>query len=108
MHSNQCFLPVHHCEEGLSRYGYLYDIDVEMLPTSESVIIDVLNEPASRLVAEASTYLDSFIEVDRGTNNNVLGCLAQALACLRSSKSASTLHSLPVSAEKCVVMTRMN
>ncbi|KAK8090796.1 hypothetical protein PG994_000301 [Apiospora phragmitis] len=23
MHSNQCFLPVHHCEEGLARYGYL-------------------------------------------------------------------------------------
>lgn len=51
MHSNQCFLPVHHCEEGLSRYGHLYDVDVQVFPTSESVIVDVLNEPTSRLVA---------------------------------------------------------
>lgn len=53
MLSDQCFLPVHHCEEGLSHYGYLYDVNVQVLPTSESVIIDTLNESASRLVPMA-------------------------------------------------------
>ncbi|KAK7927176.1 hypothetical protein PG985_004174 [Apiospora marii] len=57
MHSDQCFLPVHHCEEGLSRYGYLYDVNVQVLPTSESVIIDTLNEPASRVLGPGSSLL---------------------------------------------------
>ncbi|KAK6853222.1 hypothetical protein PG995_010034 [Apiospora arundinis] len=57
MHSNQCFLPVHHCEEGLSRYGHLYDIEVQVFPTSESVIVDVLNEPTSRVLGPGSSLL---------------------------------------------------
>ncbi|KAK8060302.1 hypothetical protein PG996_010232 [Apiospora saccharicola] len=57
MHSDQCFLPVHHCEEGLSRYGYLYDVNVQVLPTSESVIIDTVNEPASRVLGPGSSLL---------------------------------------------------
>ncbi|KAK8080540.1 hypothetical protein PG997_008358 [Apiospora hydei] len=57
IHDNQCFLPVHHCEEGLSRYGYLYDIDIQVLPTAESVIIDVLNEPTSRVLGPGSSML---------------------------------------------------
>ncbi|KAK8106044.1 hypothetical protein PG999_009403 [Apiospora kogelbergensis] len=57
MHSNQCFLPVHHCEEGLSRYGHLYDIEVQVHPTSESVIIDVVNEPVSRVLGPGSSLL---------------------------------------------------
>ncbi|KAK7956214.1 uncharacterized protein PG986_005436 [Apiospora aurea] len=57
IHGNQSFLPVHHCEEGLSRYGYLYDIDIQVLPTVESVIIDVLNEPTSRVLGPGSSML---------------------------------------------------
>lgn len=46
-HQTHSFLPVRHYESGLSRYGYLYDVEVEVLPASESVVIEVLYDKAT-------------------------------------------------------------
>lgn len=55
-HSNHYFLPVHHCEAGLARYGYLYDVRVDILPTAGTIIVDLLNHDAPRFVR---VHLDS-------------------------------------------------
>ncbi|ORY63166.1 uncharacterized protein BCR38DRAFT_410123 [Pseudomassariella vexata] len=56
-HSGQCFLPVHHCEAGLSRYGYLYDVTVEIFPRAESVIVDLVNDGSTRDISPGSSLL---------------------------------------------------
>ncbi|KAI1633410.1 hypothetical protein F4809DRAFT_28594 [Biscogniauxia mediterranea] len=60
-----CFMPVHHGGAGLSRYGYLYDIKVEVLPTTQTSIIDLVNDnnapsilgPGSSLLLLAYVYI---------------------------------------------------
>lgn len=47
MHQTHSFQPVRHYESGNSRYGYLYDVEVEVLPTSENAIIEVLYDKAT-------------------------------------------------------------
>jgi hypothetical protein len=48
--NNHYFLPVHHCEAGLARYGYLYDVRVDIVPTAGTVMVDLLNNDAPRFV----------------------------------------------------------
>jgi hypothetical protein len=50
-HDNYRFLPVHHCEANLTRYGYLYDIRVDIPPTPGSGVIGVLNDDVARFVS---------------------------------------------------------
>lgn len=42
------FMPVHHSRDSLSRYGYLYDIKLDILPTGHSSIIDIIDDNTSR------------------------------------------------------------
>ncbi|KAL7627536.1 hypothetical protein AAE478_001729 [Parahypoxylon ruwenzoriense] len=51
------FIPVHHCDAGLSRYGYLYDIKVDILPTTESSVVDLIGDTAIRTVSPGSSHL---------------------------------------------------
>lgn len=46
--SNNLFMPVHHSGAGLSRYGYLYDINIDILPTAHSSILEVIDYGTSR------------------------------------------------------------
>ncbi|KAI0132522.1 hypothetical protein BJ170DRAFT_251449 [Xylariales sp. AK1849] len=55
--SNRCFLPVHHGEEGLSRYGYLYNVRVEILPSKESAIVELCNDGALSVIGPGSSHL---------------------------------------------------
>ncbi|KAI1083502.1 hypothetical protein F5B20DRAFT_407936 [Whalleya microplaca] len=51
------FMPVHYCEAGLSRYGFLYDIRVDVLPTAHSTVIDVIEDTAPRTIGPGSSLL---------------------------------------------------
>ncbi|KAI1503927.1 hypothetical protein F5X99DRAFT_80420 [Biscogniauxia marginata] len=53
-----CFMPVHHGGAGLSRYGYLYDIRVDVLPTTQTSIIDLVDiNSAPRILGPGSSLL---------------------------------------------------
>ena len=42
------FMPVHHGGAGLSRYGYLYDLRVDVLPMGHSSIADIIDDDIPR------------------------------------------------------------
>ncbi len=46
--TNNFLVPVHHGGGGLSRYGYLYDMKVDILPTEHSSITDIIDDDTSR------------------------------------------------------------
>lgn len=51
------FMPVHSCDSGLSRYGYLYDISVDILPTVGGSIVDLVGNTTIRTVRPGSSHL---------------------------------------------------
>ncbi|RYO81987.1 hypothetical protein DL766_007251 [Monosporascus sp. MC13-8B] len=56
------FMPVHHGGGGLSRYGYLYDIKIDVLPTAHSSVTDIIDDdtrPGSSLLILAYVEVDA-------------------------------------------------
>ncbi|KAI1142310.1 hypothetical protein F5Y05DRAFT_221712 [Hypoxylon sp. FL0543] len=51
------FLPASHCDAGLSGYGYLYDIRVDILPTAEGNVIDLIGDTTIRTISPGSSLL---------------------------------------------------
>ncbi|KAI1461367.1 hypothetical protein F4805DRAFT_280017 [Annulohypoxylon moriforme] len=51
------FLPAHHGDTGLSRYGYLYNIRVDILPTAEGIVIDLVGDTLIRTISPGSSIL---------------------------------------------------
>ncbi|KAI0840927.1 hypothetical protein F5Y06DRAFT_233418 [Hypoxylon sp. FL0890] len=51
------FLPAHHCDASLSGYGYLYNIRVDILPTVEGSIIDLIGDTTIRIINPGSSLL---------------------------------------------------
>ncbi|KAI0014368.1 hypothetical protein F4779DRAFT_612663 [Xylariaceae sp. FL0662B] len=51
------FMPVHYCEAGLSRYGFLYDTRVDVLPTAHSTVIDVIDDVVPRTIGPGASLL---------------------------------------------------
>ncbi|KAI5919900.1 hypothetical protein F4810DRAFT_464649 [Camillea tinctor] len=53
-----CYMPVNHGGAGLSRYGYLYDMKVDVLPTAQTSIIDLVDDnDAPRIIGPGSSLL---------------------------------------------------
>ncbi|RYP52401.1 hypothetical protein DL768_002432 [Monosporascus sp. mg162] len=50
------FMPVHHGGGDLSRYGYLYDIKIDVLPTAHSSVTDVI-DGGTRMISPGSSLL---------------------------------------------------
>ncbi|KAI1105871.1 hypothetical protein F4804DRAFT_349748 [Jackrogersella minutella] len=51
------FLPAHHCDPDLSRYGYLYDTRIDILPTAEGSIIDLIGDTSIRTISPGTSLL---------------------------------------------------
>ncbi|KAI1481539.1 hypothetical protein F4774DRAFT_35329 [Daldinia eschscholtzii] len=51
------FMPVHHCDIGLSRYGYLYNIKVDISPAAEGSIIDLIGDTTIRTISPGTSIL---------------------------------------------------
>ncbi|KAI1409665.1 hypothetical protein F5Y13DRAFT_203317 [Hypoxylon sp. FL1857] len=51
------FLPTHHCDANLSGYGYLYDVRVDILPTAEGSVIDLIGDATIRTISPGSSLL---------------------------------------------------
>ncbi|KAI1470734.1 uncharacterized protein F4812DRAFT_456746 [Daldinia caldariorum] len=51
------FIPVHHCDIGLSRYGYLYNIRVDVLPVAEGSVIDLIGDTMIRTISPGTSIL---------------------------------------------------
>ncbi|KAI2469402.1 hypothetical protein F4781DRAFT_431450 [Annulohypoxylon bovei var. microspora] len=51
------FFPAHHGNTELSRYGYLYDIRVDILPTAEGDVIDLIGDTVIRAIGPGSSLL---------------------------------------------------
>lgn len=51
------FIPAHNCDASLSRYGYLYNIKVDILPTAESSVIDLIGDTVVRTISPGSRLL---------------------------------------------------
>ncbi|XXG98547.1 hypothetical protein Hte_004872 [Hypoxylon texense] len=51
------FIPAHHCDPGLSRYGYLYNIRVEVLPTVGNTVIDLIGDTTISTISPGSSLL---------------------------------------------------
>ncbi|RYP79063.1 hypothetical protein DL771_000041 [Monosporascus sp. 5C6A] len=58
------FMPVHHGGGGLSRYGYLYDIKIDVLPTTHSSITDIIDDGTRMISPGSSLLILAYIEVD--------------------------------------------
>ncbi|RYP77743.1 hypothetical protein DL770_007027 [Monosporascus sp. CRB-9-2] len=67
VHGMQClnnFMPVHHGGGGLSRYGYLYDIKIDVLPTAHSSVTDII-EDGTRMISPGSSLLIlAYVDID--------------------------------------------
>ncbi|KAI1377789.1 hypothetical protein F4677DRAFT_47606 [Hypoxylon crocopeplum] len=50
------FIPTYHCDVSLSRYGYLYNIKVDILPTTDSGIIDIIGD-TERIISPGFSLL---------------------------------------------------
>ena len=46
--ADSLFMPVHHGGVGISRYGYLYDLKIDVLPTDHSSVTDIIDDDISR------------------------------------------------------------
>ncbi|KAI0171866.1 hypothetical protein GGR52DRAFT_445065 [Hypoxylon sp. FL1284] len=51
------FIPAHHCDPGLSRYGYLYNIRVDILPTVGNSVVDVIGDTTFSTISPGSSLL---------------------------------------------------
>ncbi|KAI1806160.1 hypothetical protein F4811DRAFT_560620 [Daldinia bambusicola] len=51
------FIPVHHCGIDLSRYGYLYNIRVDVLPAAEGSVIDLVGDTMIRTISPGTSIL---------------------------------------------------
>ncbi|KAI8963823.1 hypothetical protein F5Y11DRAFT_131038 [Daldinia sp. FL1419] len=51
------FIPVHHCDIGLSRYGYLYSIKVDILPVEGGSLVDLIGDTEIRTIGPGSNHL---------------------------------------------------
>ncbi|KAI2782019.1 hypothetical protein F4815DRAFT_443935 [Daldinia loculata] len=51
------FTPVHHYDIGLSRYGYLYNIRIDVLPVAEGSIVDLIGDTTIRTLSPGSSLL---------------------------------------------------
>ncbi|KAI0387695.1 hypothetical protein F5Y04DRAFT_9911 [Hypomontagnella monticulosa] len=51
------FMPVNHCDTGLSRYGFLYNVNVEVLPTVGGSVFDLIGNAAIRTISPGSNHL---------------------------------------------------
>ncbi|KAI1210874.1 uncharacterized protein F4807DRAFT_420703 [Annulohypoxylon truncatum] len=51
------FLPTHRSDTGLSRYGYLYNIKVDILPATEGSVIDLIGDTVIRTISPGSSHL---------------------------------------------------
>ncbi|RYP32364.1 hypothetical protein DL767_005229 [Monosporascus sp. MG133] len=58
------FMPVHHGGGGLSRYGYLYDIKIEVLPTAHSSVIDIIDDGIRMISPGSSLLILAYVDVD--------------------------------------------
>ncbi|KAI1769500.1 hypothetical protein GGR53DRAFT_2106 [Hypoxylon sp. FL1150] len=51
------FIPAHHCDPSLSRYGYLYNIRVDILPTVGNSVIDLVGDTIISTISPGSSLL---------------------------------------------------
>ncbi|KAI0888938.1 uncharacterized protein GGS22DRAFT_65182 [Annulohypoxylon maeteangense] len=51
------FLPAHHGDTGLSRYGYLYNVRVDILPATGGSIINLMGDTVIRTMSPGSSLL---------------------------------------------------
>ncbi|KAI0848312.1 hypothetical protein F5Y00DRAFT_89824 [Daldinia vernicosa] len=51
------FIPVHHYDISLSRYGYLYNIRIDILPAAEGSVVDVIGDTTIRTISPGSSLL---------------------------------------------------
>ncbi|KAI1095862.1 hypothetical protein F5B19DRAFT_270747 [Rostrohypoxylon terebratum] len=51
------FLPAHHGDNGLSRYGYLYNVRVDILPAAEGSVVDLIGDTLIRTITPGSNLL---------------------------------------------------
>ncbi|KAI0899705.1 hypothetical protein F4806DRAFT_505898 [Annulohypoxylon nitens] len=51
------FLPAHHGDTGLSRYGYLYNVKVDIFPATEGSVIDLIGDTLIRTISPGSSLL---------------------------------------------------
>ncbi|RYP61211.1 hypothetical protein DL769_007805 [Monosporascus sp. CRB-8-3] len=58
------FMPVHHGGGGLSRYGYLYDIKIDVLPTAHSSVTDIIDDGTRMIRPGSSLLILAYVEVD--------------------------------------------
>ncbi|RYP11029.1 hypothetical protein DL765_007905 [Monosporascus sp. GIB2] len=58
------FMPVHHGGGGLSRYGYLYDIKIDVLPTARSSVTDIIDDDTRIISPGSSLLILAYVEVD--------------------------------------------
>ncbi|OTB08117.1 hypothetical protein M426DRAFT_7922 [Hypoxylon sp. CI-4A] len=50
-------IPVRHCDTGLSRYGYLYNIEIDILPIAGGSVIDRIGDTLVRSLSPGSSIL---------------------------------------------------
>ncbi|KAI0152377.1 hypothetical protein F4776DRAFT_26282 [Hypoxylon sp. NC0597] len=67
------FLPARYCDASLSGYGYLYNVRVDILPTAEGSVIDLIGDTIIRTISP--------------------GCSFLILACIRLGTSKAQKHS---------------
>ncbi|RYO95529.1 hypothetical protein DL764_007689 [Monosporascus ibericus] len=64
MHGLNNFMPVHHGGGGLSRYGYIYDIKIDVLPTAHSSVTDIIDDGTRMICPGSSLLILAYVDVD--------------------------------------------